>query len=588
MLKENLIELYQKSFRENKELPALSDYFKKESFSYFEMAKEIAKLHLLFEEAGLQRGDKVALIGRNNPRWCIVYIATITYGAVIVPILQDFSPNDVHHIINHSDSVLLFAGDIYWDTIETDNIEQVRAAFSLTDFHCLYERHGDSLARFQREIGKRYRCRYPRGFTSKEIAYPKIDNDSVAVISYTSGTTGFSKGVMLTINNLTGNVLFGVQSKLHFKGSRIVSFLPLAHAFGCAFDFLAALAAGTHITLLGKIPSPKILIEAMGEVKPHLICIVPLILEKIYRKQIKPSLEKGVVKLAMRVPLLDTQVYASVCNRLTESFGGEFTQVIAGGAPLNSEVEEFLHKIKFRFTVGYGLTECAPLISYTYYKDFIPTSCGRVLDGLMEAKIDSPDPQRIPGEICVRGEHVMKGYYKNPEATRQVIDEEGWLHTGDIGTMNEDNTLFIKGRSKSMILSANGQNIYPEEIESKLNNMSCVLESLVVERDGKLVALVYPDYEQADEAGISYSDIQRVMDENKEVLNTLVAPYEQVTKIMLWPNEFEKTPKKASNGSFTTVKPVITHIPAPVNTGTTGHAIITHNAQSAGRPIRNY
>lgn len=243
MLKENLIELYQKSFRENKELPALSDYFKKESFSYFEMAKEIAKLHLLFEEAGLQRGDKVALIGRNNPRWCIVYIATITYGAVIVPILQDFSPNDVHHIINHSDSVLLFAGDIYWDTIETDNIEQVRAAFSLTDFHCLYERHGDSLARFQREIGKRYRCRYPRGFTSKEIAYPKIDNDSVAVISYTSGTTGFSKGVMLTINNLTGNVLFGVQSKLHFKGSRIVSFLPLAHAFGCAFDFLAALAA---------------------------------------------------------------------------------------------------------------------------------------------------------------------------------------------------------------------------------------------------------------------------------------------------------------------------------------------------------
>ena len=412
MLKENLIELYQKSFRENKELPALSDYFKKESFSYFEMAKEIAKLHLLFEEAGLQRGDKVALIGRNNPRWCIVYIATITYGAVIVPILQDFSPNDVHHIINHSDSVLLFAGDIYWDTIETDNIEQVRAAFSLTDFHCLYERHGDSLARFQREIGKRYRCRYPRGFTSKEIAYPKIDNDSVAVISYTSGTTGFSKGVMLTINNLTGNVLFGVQSKLHFKGSRIVSFLPLAHAFGCAFDFLAALAAGTHITLLGKIPSPKILIEAMGEVKPHLICIVPLILEKIYRKQIKPSLEKGVVKLAMRVPLLDTQVYASVCNRLTESFGGEFTQVIAGGAPLNSEVEEFLHKIKFRFTVGYGLTECAPLISYTYYKDFIPTSCGRVLDGLMEAKIDSPDPQRIPGEICVRGEHVMKGYYQ--------------------------------------------------------------------------------------------------------------------------------------------------------------------------------
>ena len=587
MLKENLIELYQKSFRENKELPALSDYFKKESFSYFEMAKEIAKLHLLFEEAGLQRGDKVALIGRNNPRWCIVYIATITYGAVIVPILQDFSPNDVHHIINHSDSVLLFAGDIYWDTIETDNIEQVRAAFSLTDFHCLYERHGDSLARFQREIGKRYRCRYPRGFTSKEIAYPKIDNDSVAVISYTSGTTGFSKGVMLTINNLTGNVLFGVQSKLHFKGSRIVSFLPLAHAFGCAFDFLAALAAGTHITLLGKIPSPKILIEAMGEVKPHLICIVPLILEKIYRKQIKPSLEKGVVKLAMRVPLLDTQVYASVCNRLTESFGGEFTQVIAGGAPLNSEVEEFLHKIKFRFTVGYGLTECAPLISYTYYKDFIPTSCGRVLDGLMEAKIDSPDPQRIPGEICVRGEHVMKGYYKNPEATRQVIDEEGWLHTGDIGTMNEDNTLFIKGRSKSMILSANGQNIYPEEIESKLNNMSCVLESSSNGTGSSWhwsIQTTNRPTRRASRTVTSNGSWTRT-----KRYSTRWSPLtNRSRKSCCGPTSSRKPRKKASNGSFTTVKPVITHIPAPVNTGTTGHAIITHNAQSAGRPMRNY
>jgi len=546
MLKENLIELYQKSFRENKELPALSDYFKKESFSYFEMAKEIAKLHLLFEEAGLQRGDKVALIGRNNPRWCIVYIATITYGAVIVPILQDFSPNDVHHIINHSDSVLLFAGDIYWDTIETDNIEQVRAAFSLTDFHCLYERHGDSLARFQREIGKRYRCRYPRGFTSKEIAYPKIDNDSVAVISYTSGTTGFSKGVMLTINNLTGNVLFGVQSKLHFKGSRIVSFLPLAHAFGCAFDFLAALAAGTHITLLGKIPSPKILIEAMGEVKPHLICIVPLILEKIYRKQIKPSLEKGVVKLAMRVPLLDTQVYASVCNRLTESFGGEFTQVIAGGAPLNSEVEEFLHKIKFRFTVGYGLTECAPLISYTYYKDFIPTSCGRVLDGLMEAKIDSPDPQRIPGEICVRGEHVMKGYYKNPEATQEVFTEDGWLRTGDLGTMDANGNIFIRGRLKTMILSSSGQNIFPEEIEAKLNNLPFILESLIIERNKKLVALVYADYESLDSLGLNQPEnLKTIMDENLKNLNASVANYEKISQIQLYPTEFEKTPKRS-------------------------------------------
>lgn len=544
MLKENLIELFQTSFRENWEQPAVTDYFKKETFSYFELAQEIAKLHLIFEEAGIRRGDKIALIGRNNPRWCIAYIATITYGAVIVPILQDFNANDVHHIINHSDSILLFCGDLYWDAIETDTIENVRAVFSLTDFHCIYERNGHSLQEFRKSIDKHFQKRYPHRFTIENIQYPTIDNDSVAVLSYTSGTTGFSKGVMLTVNNLTGNVVFGLRSKLHYKGSRVVSFLPLAHAFGCAFDFLTALAAGTHITLLGKIPSPKILIEAMQEVKPNLICIVPLILEKIYRKQIKPMLDKSMLKLAVRIPLIDSTIYASICNKLTESFGGEFTQMIVGGAPLNSEVENFLRKIKFRFTVGYGLTECAPLISYTYYTDFIPTSCGRVIQGFMEARIDSPDPEHIPGEICVRGENVMKGYYKSPEATSAVLDPDGWLHTGDMGTMSADETLFIKGRCKSMILSASGQNIYPEEIESKLNNMRCVMESLVVERNGKLVALVYPDYEEADCEGVTGDDMQAVMDENRRDLNKLVAPYEQITKIILWPNEFEKTPKR--------------------------------------------
>ena len=545
MLKENLIELFQKSFRENREQPAVTDYFKKETFSYFELAQEIAKLHLLFEEAGVRRGDKIALIGRNNPRWCITYIATITYGAVIVPILQDFNANDVHHIINHSDSILLFCGDLYWDAIETDAIENVRAAFSLTDFHCIFERNGHALQEFRKTIEKHFLKRYPNGFTIDDIQYPSIDNDSVAVLSYTSGTTGFSKGVMLTVNNLTGNIVFGLRSKLHFKGSRVVSFLPLAHAFGCAFDFLTALAAGTHITLLGKIPSPKILIEAMKEVKPHLICIVPLILEKIYRKQIKPKLDKSMLKLAVRIPLIDSTIYTSICNKLTESFGGIFTQMIVGGAPLNSEVETFLRKIKFRFTVGYGLTECAPLISYTYYSDFILTSCGRVIQGFMEAKIDSPDPENIPGEICVRGENVMKGYYKSPEATSAVLDADGWLHTGDMGTMSADQTLFIKGRCKSMILSASGQNIYPEEIESKLNNMRCVMESLVVERNGKLVALVYPDYEEAHNLGLQDEDLADVMEQNRTELNRMLPGYSQLSGIKVFRDEFEKTPKKS-------------------------------------------
>ena len=545
MLKENLIELFQTSFRENREQPAVTDYFKKETFSYFELAQEIAKLHLIFEEAGVRRGDKIALIGRNNPRWCIAYIATITYGAVIVPILQDFNANDVHHIINHSDSILLFCGDLYWDAIETDTIENVRAVFSLTDFHCIYERNGHSLQEFRKSIDKHFQKRYPHGFTIENIQYPTIDNDSVAVLSYTSGTTGFSKGVMLTVNNLTGNVVFGLRSKLHYKGSRVVSFLPLAHAFGCAFDFLTALAAGTHITLLGKIPSPKILIEAMQEVKPNLICIVPLILEKIYRKQIKPMLDKSMLKLAVRIPLIDSTIYASICNKLTESFGGEFTQMIVGGAPLNSEVENFLRKIKFRFTVGYGLTECAPLISYTYYTDFIPTSCGRVIQGFMEAKIDSPDPEHIPGEICVRGENVMKGYYKMPEATAQVIDKDGWFHTGDMGVLDEQGYLSLKGRSKCMILGPSGQNIYPEEIEGVVNNVTYVVDSLVIEDHGSLVALIYPDYHQAELDGLSKAELEAKLQETLPEINKQVPNYAKIAKMEFMPEDFERTPKRS-------------------------------------------
>jgi len=545
MLQQNLIKLYQESFRANRELPALTDYFKKETFSYYEMAKEIAKLHLLFQACRIKKGDRIALIGRNNPRWVIAYLGTITYGAVIVPILQDFHPNDVHHIINHSESQLLFVGDTLWDMIETGRIEEVKAAFSLTDFACLYERKGRTVTRFQQHITKHYRGRYRKGFKVEDIKYPEIPNDKMVLLNYTSGTSGFSKGVMLTVNNLTGNVMFGIDNEIHFRGSRVLSFLPLAHAYGCAFDMLLPLSLGSHVTLLGKIPSPKILLEAAAEVKPHVVCCVPLILEKIYRKQIVPILGKSILKMAMKIPLLDTRVYSSICRKLMDAFGGAMDQIIIGGASINPEVEEFLRRIKFPFTVGYGMTECAPLISYTYRTNFKLGSCGKILPGYMEGEIDSPDPQHVPGELRVRGENVMLGYYKNAAATEEVFDADGWLHTGDVGTMDPDGTLYLRGRNKSIILGPNGQNIYPEGIEAKLNNLYCVMESLIVSRDGKLVALVVPDFEQADAEEIPSSQLEQIMADNLHILNGEVASYEQISEIVLYPNEFEKTPKKS-------------------------------------------
>ncbi len=546
MLEQNLIRMYERSFRENRELPALTDYFKKdEVFSYLDMAREIAKLHMLFEDQGIKPGDKISLVGRNNTRWCMAYIAVITYGAVMVPILQDFPANDIHHIINHSDSKLLFCGERHWDAVETDQIEQVMAVISLVDYSCLFDRTEDkSVEAFQKNIGENFKKRYPEGFKPQDIKYHDVKNDDLVVLNYTSGTTGFSKGVMLTCNNFTGNVQFCIDLGIRLKHDRVLAFLPLAHVYGCTIDFLLSLAVGAHITLLGKTPSPKLLIEAMQAVKPQMVCCVPLILEKICRKQIFPMLGKGFMRFALQIPLLDTRIYGKIRQGLIDTFGGEIRQFIVGGAPFNYEVEEFLLKIKFPVTVGYGMTECAPLISYAHWYNFKPTSCGQVLHGYMEVKIDSPDPYTIPGEIIVRGENVMKGYYKNQAATDDVIEKDGWLHTGDMGTVDPDGTIYIRGRSKSMILGANGQNIYPEEIEAKLNNLYCVMESLVLERDGKLVALVYPDYERADADNVN-GGLGDVMKKNLEELNTIVAPYEKVSDIVLYPNEFEKTPKKS-------------------------------------------
>lgn len=545
MIEENFIKIYEKSFKENWDLPALTDYNTRETFTYGEVAEQIARLHLLFKYCQIRRGDKIALVGRNTPRWCIAFMATVSYGAIIVPILQDFNANDVQHIVNHSDSVLLFAGDLIWENLEVDKLSQLRATISLVDYTCLDQRDGECITQCLGDMDKLFKKAYPKGFTRDDVRFAELTNDKVILINYTSGTTGFSKGVMLTGNNLGGNVCFGISSKLHFSGSKCLSFLPLAHAYGCAFDLLVPLAVGTHTTLLGKIPSPKILLKALEEVKPNLIICVPLILEKIYRKQILPMLNKRPLKWALNVPLLDSRIYGQVRKKLVDAFGGRFEQVIVGGAPLNAEVEAFLHRIKFPFTVGYGMTECGPLISYTHHSEFIPRSSGRILEGYMQVKIDSSDPELIPGEICVRGENVMAGYYKNQEATEKVIDKDGWLHTGDMGTVNNDDTIFIKGRYKTMILGASGQNIYPEEIESKLNNMPFIMESLVIEKDGRLVALVYPDYEAVDDYGIANEDLPVAMEEIRKNLNKEVAPYEQIAKIHLYPTEFEKTPKRS-------------------------------------------
>ena len=352
MLQENLIRIYQESFRNNRELPALTDYFKKETFSYYEMAKEIAKLHMLFEQCGIQRGDKVALIGRNNPRWIIAYVATITYGAVIVPILQDFNPNDINHIINHSEAKIIFLGDNYWDVIDEDRVVGIKAAFSLTDYRCIFEREGEEITSYQRNIIKHYRTRYPRGFSADDIVYPEVGNDEVCLLSYTSGSTGFSKGVMLTVNSLTTQLMYVLPKQYHFRGSRVLCFLPLAHAYGCAIDMLCSLGAGTHITLLGRIPSPKILIEAMAEVRPHVICSVPMIIEKVVKKQIFPIIGSGLMKTALQIPLIDNVLYAQIRKKLVTTLGGEFREFIVGGAALNADVEEFLHRIKFPITVG--------------------------------------------------------------------------------------------------------------------------------------------------------------------------------------------------------------------------------------------
>lgn len=557
MIKENFIRLFEDAFRKYWGMPAYSNYGENTTLTYADVANRVAKMHILFEQCNIQPFDKITLIGRNNANWAITYIATVTYGAVIVPILQDFNANDVHHITNHSESKLLFTSDNIWENLEEEKLTTVKAVFSLTDFNCITivdRKENEELNDFAPVIEQNqvkpevintlFRSKYPHGFHEDHVRYIDKSNAELVSINYTSGTTGFSKGVMTSGNALAGNIVFAIGTGIIKEGYKMISFLPLAHAYGCAFDFLTATCRGCHVHFIGKVPSPKILLTAFAEVKPNVIFLVPLIIEKIYKKQIQPLIAKPTIRWVLRLPFLDQTILSTIRKKLIHAFGGEFAQLVCGGAPMNAEVEDFLQKIKFPYTVGYGMTECAPLISFTPADQFKPKSAGAVIPQ-MEAKVVDPDPYTGIGELCVRGENLMSGYFKNQEATDSIMDEEGWLHTGDLGMIEEDGTIFIRGRSKSMILGPSGQNIYPEEIEAKLNNMPFVMESLVVENNGRLHALVYPDYEAVDIEKLDQKQLEKVMEENRIALNNIVASFESIAKIHLYPNEFEKTPKKS-------------------------------------------
>jgi long-chain acyl-CoA synthetase len=543
MMKENFVQFVENSIKKNWSLNAFADY-KGESMTYADVAERIAKLHLLFDAFDLKKGDKIALFGKNATHWGVAYLATVTYGAVTVPILPDFKANDVHHIVNHSDSVLLFSADFLYDALDESKMENVRGTISLANFSLIGGRKPEKVVELMNKLDSKFREKFGDSFTPESIRFPEVKNDSLAVISYTSGTTGFSKGVMIPHNSLIANVVYANNNMPLQPGDAIVSFLPLAHAYGCAFEFLWPFTLGCHITFLTKTPSPQIILQAFKEIRPRLVLSVPLVIEKIYKKQLLPAISKPHMKALLAVPGLNSVIHKKIRQKLVDVFGGNFHEVVIGGAALNKDVELFFNKIKFPFSIGYGMTECGPLISYANWDKTKLGSAGKLVDN-MEVKIDSPDPYKEVGEIMIRGENVMYGYYKNEEATKQALDDEGWLHTGDLGLIDKENFIFIKGRSKSMILGPSGQNIYPEEIEAKYNNMEFVMESVVIEKNEKLVALIYPDYELLDKQGVSEADLINILDEKRRQLNNDMPAYMNVSAIKLHPEEFEKTPKKS-------------------------------------------
>lgn len=542
-MEKSFLAFVEQSIKKNWDLDALTDY-KGATLQYKDLARKIEKLHILLEESGIRPGDKVAICGRNSSHWGVAFLATLTYGAIAVPILHEFKADTIHNIVNHSDARLLFVGDMAWESLNEAEMPLLEGIILMTDFTLLVCR-SKQLEYAREHLNEMFGHKFPRNFRREHVSYRRDTPEELAIINYTSGTTSFSKGVMLPYRSLWSNTQFAFEVLPLQAGNRVVSMLPMAHMYGLAFEFLYEICCGCHVYFLTRMPSPKIIAQAFTDVKPHIVIAVPLIIEKIIKKGVLPKLETLKMKMLMKLPIINDKINEAVREHMVKGFGGQFYEIIVGGAAFNSEIETFLKGLDFPYTVGYGMTECGPIISYEDWKNFRPGSCGKVAPR-MELRIDSPDPQYTVGEILVRGDNVMLGYYKNPESTAQAIDKDGWLHTGDLGIMDAEGNLFIKGRSKNMLLGPSGQNIYPEEIEEQLNNLPYVAECIVIQqKDNKLAALIYPDFEAAYAQGMSNADIEKQMEENRITLNTALPSYSQISVVRIYPEEFEKTPKKS-------------------------------------------
>ena len=542
-MEKSFLALLENSIKKNWDLDALTDY-KGATLQYKDLARKIEKLHILLHESGVKPGDKVALCGRNCSHWGVAFLATLTYGAVAVPILHEFKADNVHHIVNHSEARILFVGDVAWEGLNEAAMPNLEGIIQMNDFTLLVCR-SEKLAYAREHLNEMFGHKFPRNFRKEHINYRHENPEELALINYTSGTTSGSKGVMLPYRALWSNAAFAFDVMPLKPGEHVISMLPMAHMYGMSFEFTYEILSGAHVFFLTRTPSPKIIFQAFADVKPRVVISVPLIIEKIIKKNVLPKLETLKMKILLKVPIVSDKIKAAVREQMVNAFGGNFHEVIIGGAAFNQDVEKLLKSIDFPYTVGYGMTECGPIIGYSDWKDFKPGSCGKAAPR-MEIKIDSVDPQNVVGEILTRGDNVMIGYFKNPEATKQALDAEGWLHTGDLGILDAEGNLFIKGRSKNMLLGPSGQNIYPEEIEDKLNNMPFVCESIVIQQsDSKLAALIYPDFDAAYAQNMKDEDIEKAMEANRKEINIELPAYSQIARVKIYPEEFEKTPKKS-------------------------------------------
>lgn len=538
----SLIQLIEESIRKNWNLDAMTDY-KGATLQYKDVARKIEKMHILFEHAGIKKGDKIALCGRNSANWTATFLGVITYGAVAVPILHEFKADNVHNIVNHSEARMLFVGDQVWENFNEAAMPHLEGIIELKNFDLVVSR-SQRLTYAREHLNEEFEKRYPCRFRAENVSYRREEPEELAVINYTSGTTGYSKGVMLPYRSIISNVIH-IHKKVGLKpGDNVVSMLPLGHIFGLVFDFIYGVTVGAHLWFLTRMPSPKIIAESFAEIRPRVIACVPLIVEKIFKKNILPKVDNKLGKLLLKLPIVSDKIKEQIRTQAMEVFGGNFIEIVIGGAPFNPEVETFLRKINFPYTIAYGMTEAAPLICHSRWDEIQYTSCGKTVSN-METKVLSSDPERIPGELVCRGMNVMLGYYKNEEATAQAIDCNGWLHTGDMAIKDAEGNIFIKGRCKNMLLTASGQNIYPEEIEARLNNMPFVNESLVILAGDKLIALVYPDNEEAFAQGMDKKALEAAIEVNRTELNKMLPAYSQITRIKLYPEEFEKTAKKS-------------------------------------------